>query len=134
MLPGNGDFEAMWREARKAARGFRRARFGALPSRLGRCLKHRLSGIPACCENCCDALACFSEEAAPHRKNPDANKKFGAIEVERIVGSVGRCRAFDGDFLPACSCTRDRWERVNGAFRDGKTTFPGRASRSEGTK
>ncbi len=124
MFAGNEDFESLWRTERKSAGDFRRARLGAISSRLGRRMRTRLSGVPPCCENCCDSLACFEENIGNFRKNPGARKKFDAIEVERIVGSVGRCRAFDGDFLPICTCSRDRWERVNRAFRDGKPLPP----------
>jgi hypothetical protein len=39
------------------------------------------------------------------------------IEVGRIVGSESRSRAFDGDFLPLRGFLRDRWTRVNQAWR-----------------
>jgi hypothetical protein len=39
------------------------------------------------------------------------------IEVGRIVGSESRTRAFDGDFLPLRGFLKDRWTRVNEAWR-----------------
>jgi hypothetical protein len=38
------------------------------------------------------------------------------VEVEKIVGSVGRLRDFDGSFLPARSSIAQRWKRINRAF------------------
>lgn len=39
------------------------------------------------------------------------------IEVGRIVGSESRTREFNGDFLPLRGFLKDRWARVNEAWR-----------------
>lgn len=124
MFAGHGGHEALWRDERKDERDFRRARRGAFLRRLGRRLKRRVSGIEVCCEGCCDSLACFGEEGGDFRKSSAAKREFETVEVEGILGSVGRCREFDGDFLPVCSCSRDRWERVNRAFGEGRLLPP----------
>ncbi len=124
MFPGNEEVEAMWSGERKSAADFRRARLGAFSGRFGRRMRRWLSGAPVCCEDCCEHLSCFGEEAGDLRRSVGAKKYFETVEIEKIVGSVGRCRAFDGDFLPACSCTRERWERVDLAFSEGKHLPP----------
>lgn len=124
MFAGDGGAEALWSGERKSATSFRRARIGAFSKRLGRRMKRWMSGVPVCCEDCCEYLACFDEEAGYLQRNPGAGKKFDAVEVEGVVGSVGRCRAFDDGFLPTCSCTSDRWKRVDRAFAEGKHLPP----------
>jgi hypothetical protein len=47
-----------------------------------------------------------------------------AVPVERIVGSVGRHRDFDRDFLPAKAALEERWKRVDRAFNLGKELPP----------
>jgi hypothetical protein len=58
------------------------------------------------------------------RKALRANNRFylgsKVVEVSKIVGSVGRYREFDRDFMPAKSSLGHRWRRVDGAFRRGK--------------
>ena len=46
------------------------------------------------------------------------------VHVERIVGSVGRHRDFDRDFLPARAALEERWKRVDRAFHLGKELPP----------
>jgi hypothetical protein len=41
------------------------------------------------------------------------------VAVEKIVGSVGRSRDFDGDFLPIRRGLEERWKRVDRAFHKG---------------
>lgn len=124
MRTEGGEIEASWSGGRRSASDFRRARLGAFSSRFARRMRRWMSGVPACCEDCCDSLACFGEETGNPRRSIGAKKYFDSVEVERIVGSVGRRRAFDGDFSPTCSCTRERWERVDIAFAEGKHLPP----------
>lgn len=47
-----------------------------------------------------------------------------SIEVEKIVGSVGRYKDFDACFLPVRSNVSARWERVDEAFLRGDDLPP----------
>lgn len=51
-------------------------------------------------------------------------RAFETVEVRKIVGSVGRCWAFDAGFLPVCSCSAERWRRVHRALVEGKALPP----------
>jgi hypothetical protein len=42
------------------------------------------------------------------------------VEVDEIVGSVGRWRDFDGSFLPARASMGERWKRIDRAFHRGE--------------
>jgi hypothetical protein len=41
------------------------------------------------------------------------------VAVEKVVGSVGRFRDFDGEFLPIRRSVGERWRRVDRAFHRG---------------
>ena len=47
-----------------------------------------------------------------------------AVEVEKIVGSVGRSNDFDACFLPVRSNVSSRWERVESAYQRGEELPP----------
>ena len=47
-----------------------------------------------------------------------------SVEVEKIVGSVGRRNDFDACFLPVRSHVSSRWERVDSAFQRGEELPP----------
>ena len=46
------------------------------------------------------------------------------IELDSIVGTVGRTREFDRGFRPTSNRTRQRWERIANAQRRGKDMPP----------
>jgi hypothetical protein len=46
------------------------------------------------------------------------------VEVEAIVGSVGRWRDFDRSFLPARASVGERWKRIDRAFQRGEELPP----------
>jgi hypothetical protein len=46
------------------------------------------------------------------------------VELEKIVGSVGRSRDFDHSFMPLRAAARDRWKRVDLAFYQDKALPP----------
>ena len=46
------------------------------------------------------------------------------VEVSSIVGSVGRHRHFDRNFMPRKASLRERWERVDRAFVRGEELPP----------
>ncbi|MDQ3924932.1 MAG: hypothetical protein M3309_13625 [Actinomycetota bacterium] len=41
------------------------------------------------------------------------------VEVSRIVGSVGKHEHFDPDFMPLSKASREKWKRIDRAFRLG---------------
>jgi hypothetical protein len=46
------------------------------------------------------------------------------VEVDEIVGSVGRWRDFDRSFLPARASVGQRWKRIDRAFQRGEDLPP----------
>ena len=46
------------------------------------------------------------------------------VEVDKIVGSVGRSNDFDACFLPVRSNVSSRWERVESAYQRGEELPP----------
>ncbi len=46
------------------------------------------------------------------------------VEVDEIVGSVGRSRDFDRSFLPARASVGERWKRIDRAFQRGEDLPP----------
>jgi hypothetical protein len=46
------------------------------------------------------------------------------VEVEKIVGSVGRWSDFDPSFLPARASVGERWKRIDRAFHRGEDLPP----------
>ena len=46
------------------------------------------------------------------------------VEVDKIVGSVGRWRDFDRSFLPARASVGERWKRIDRAFQRGEDLPP----------
>src|SRR5215207_3782558 len=46
------------------------------------------------------------------------------VEVEAIVGSVGRWRDFDRSFLPARASVGHKWKRIDRAFQRGEDLPP----------
>ena len=50
--------------------------------------------------------------------------RMETVEVEKIVGSVGRSNDFDACFLPVRSNVSSRWEYVDSAFQRGEELPP----------
>ena len=46
------------------------------------------------------------------------------VEVSRIVGSVGKHRQFDPNFMPLSNASPEKWKRVDRAFRLGQELPP----------
>ena len=101
---------------RLAEQDFARARRMAL---LGR-IAIRLRGL-LLEESAANRLACFEEA---QRAAGSFRRGFETVGLEKVVGSVGRCRDFDLGFLPVCSCLGERWTRVARAFREGRALPP----------
>lgn len=120
MIPEDTRVEALWQAERQVAGDFRGAR---LRARLG-LFRGWLAGWISVLKVCCEYLACFAGERQAFGKVNGTEREFETVELERIVGSVGRGSSFDGRFLPLCSCSKDRWKRVDEAFHDGKPLPP----------
>src|SRR5918993_2432449 len=93
-------------------RARRRARLRALVARLR-------------CEHTSNRLLSFDEV---RRELSVANNRLyrgtRVVEVEEIVGSVGRWRDFDRSFLPARASVGQRWKRIDRAFQRGEDMPP----------
>ena len=87
---------------------FAHARRKALRGRIGARLRR---------DNASHALLCFDDI----RKVPGAvgriHRGIRTVPVGQIGGSVGRCSEFDGDFMPAKARVKERWKRIDRAFR-----------------
>ena len=46
------------------------------------------------------------------------------VEVEKIVGSVGRCSDFDRSFLPTRTSLGEKWKRIDRAFHRAEDLPP----------
>jgi hypothetical protein len=60
------------------------------------------------------------ELAANNRRHRGAR----VVEVDEIVGSVGRWEEFDRSFLPARASVGQRWKRIDRAFQRGEDLPP----------
>jgi hypothetical protein len=71
----------------------------------------------------CPELCPF--EGARRELGADNRRRLGlrTVRVDRIVGSVGRWREFDGGFMPT-KANEGRWKRVDLAFRTGRDLPP----------
>ena len=71
----------------------------------------------------CAALRAFEE--ARREVGAENRRRLGrrTVEVNRVVGSVGRWRDFDGGFMPT-RASAGRWKRVDLAFRTGRDLPP----------
>ena len=60
-------------------------------------------------------------ESVRRATGADNRKYLGlrTVKVQRIVGSVGRSKEFDRDFMPATRSIEARWKRVDAAFHRG---------------
>jgi hypothetical protein len=63
------------------------------------------------------ALLSFGESGALSGPHDRAYMGRRPVEIEKIVGSVGRARDFNRAFLPVTGALRERWRLVNRAFR-----------------
>jgi hypothetical protein len=84
-------------------RARRRARLRALGARLRR-------------EHTSNRLLSFDDVRRELAANNRLYRGTRVVEVEEIVGSVGRWRDFDRSFLPARASVGQRWKRIDRAF------------------
>jgi hypothetical protein len=58
----------------------------------------------------------FDEVQRTLRAYNRVRRGIRVVELEKIVGSVGRSRDFDGSFMPLRAAAGERWKRVDLAF------------------
>ena len=92
-------------------RARRRARLRALVARIRR-------------EHASNRLLSFDELRRAHAANNRRQRGTREVEVDEIVGSVGRWRDFDRSFLPARASVGQRWKRIDRAFQRGEDLPP----------
>ena len=93
---------------------FGRARRRALIRRVSGAVHRDTSGLPAFEE--------VRRSLGVLNRVPLARTE--TVEVDKIVGSVGRSNDFDACFLPGRPNVSSRWERVDRAFQRGKELPP----------
>ena len=95
---------------------FSRARRRAVLARIGARLRGQPSdvGLILPFEEVVDALGRVSERSLG----------LQSIQLDSIVGTVGRARDFDRSFRPTSNRTRPRWERIANAQRRGQDMPP----------
>jgi hypothetical protein len=71
-----------------------------------------------------EGLLSFDEVRRASRASGGLRRGRREVEVRRIVGSVGRHRQFDRNFMPRKASLRDKWERVDRAFVRGEELPP----------
>jgi hypothetical protein len=69
-------------------------------------------------------LLSFDDVRRESRANGGLRLGRREVEVSSIVGSVGRYRQFDRDFMPKKESLRGKWERVDRAFVRGEELPP----------
>ena len=69
-------------------------------------------------------LLSFAETVATSGPQRPTHGGRRAVEVGKIVGSVGRAGDFDRTFLPVARALKERWRSVNRAFRRAQDLPP----------
>ncbi len=64
-------------------------------------------------------LLSFDEAKGALARSSQAYRGMRTVEVEKIAGSVGRYRDFDGSFLPRKESMGDKWGRIDRAYHRG---------------
>jgi hypothetical protein len=95
---------------------YSRARRRQVISRLGR----RLRGQPGDV----DLILPFDEVVEALGRVSERSVGLESIQLDSIVGTVGRGRDFDREFRPVSARTRTRWERIANAQRRGQDMPP----------
>ena len=92
-------------------RARRRARLRALGARLRS-------------EHSSNRLLSFDDVRRELSANNRLYRGTRVVEVEEIIGSVGRWKDFDRSFLPARASVGQRWKRIDRAFQRGEDMPP----------
>ena len=66
-----------------------------------------------------ERLLSFDEAKGSLAQWTQAYRGMSIVEVEKITGSVGRYRDFDGSFLPLKKGMGERWGRIDRAYHRG---------------
>jgi hypothetical protein len=69
-------------------------------------------------------LLSFEEQRRSLRANGGICRGRTTVEISRIVGSAGKHDYFDEGFMPLRSLSRERWKRIDRAFRLGHELPP----------
>ena len=72
----------------------------------------------------CSRLLAFDEVVEDRLAHNRRRLGLRDVEVSKIVGSVGRHRAFDRGFMPTKASLEGRWKRVDRAFHRGLNLPP----------
>jgi hypothetical protein len=75
-------------------------------------------------EHTLNRLLSFDDVRREHAANNRLHRGTRVVEVDQIVGSVGRWRDFDRSFLPARASGGERWKRIDRAFQGGEDLPP----------
>jgi hypothetical protein len=75
-------------------------------------------------EHASNRLLSFDDLRRELAANNRLHRGTRVVEVEAIVGSVGRWRDFDRSFLPARASMAERWKRIDRAFQRGEDLPP----------
>jgi len=92
-------------------RARRRARLRAVIARIRR-------------EHTSNRLLSFDDLRWELGANNRLHRGTRVVEVDEIVGSVGRWRDFDRSFLPARASVGHKWKRIDRAFQRGEDMPP----------
>jgi hypothetical protein len=75
-------------------------------------------------EHASTRLLSFDDVRRELAANNRRHRRARVVEVEEIVGSVGRWKDFDRSFLPARAGVGQRWKRIDRAFQRGEDLPP----------
>jgi len=67
---------------------------------------------------------CFGEDLNYNGPFKYVDKGIGTIPLNQIVGSVGKCSAFNINFMPKRHVSQDRLSNIKQAIRHGKSLPP----------
>jgi len=71
-----------------------------------------------------DRLLSFDEAKASLAEWSQVYRGLRLVEVDKIVGSVGRHKEFDSSFLPRRASVETRWKRIDRAFHRAENLPP----------
>jgi hypothetical protein len=100
----------------RADRDFALARRKARLGRIGAHLRRNDAAL--------QESPCFEEVARFLGGAGEVYRGQRTVPPGRIVGSVGRCEEFDGDFLPTKASVGERWKKIDLAFHRGEELPP----------